>query len=201
MTDIPVWKLFVQTYTVQLVIAGIVFLMVVMLQIVMMNRRHKAGLMAFRKRQAGRDGLTGFCKPEEFRRLVRNHLVTVSDLSQDALLVFDIDGMHSFNKEHGLSEGDRKITELAGFAMSLFRSSDIFCRMEGDLFAIYMKNITSRDVLERKCGEFQKGNRYLPASIGATMVGGREDFSQTYDRVMSALEKSKLTGQSTFTIL
>ena len=201
MQDMPVWKLFVITYTKELIIFGICFLCIIAFQIFMLFRHRNIGITTFNKFFATKDGLTGLPNSVEFRRLVRNHLVTVSDLSADALLLIDVDNMRVFNDENGTAEGDRKIKEVADYIKSHFRSSDIVCRYESDMFAVYLKNILSEKMLYKKCETFIAKNYYMPVSIGATMVNGRENFSETFQRTTEALQISKKDGKARFTVL
>ena len=201
MDDMPVWKLFVITYTKELIIFGICFCAVVALQIILLIKNRNIGMTNFKQFFATKDGLTGLPNSVEFRRLVRNHLVTVSDLSADALILIDVDDMRVFNDQNGTSEGDRKIKEIAEYIRSSFRSSDILCRVESDMFAVYLKNIFSEKILYKKCTSFIEKNYYIPVSIGATMVNGRENFSETFQRTTEALAISKKDGKACFTVL
>lgn len=201
MEDIPVWKLFIITYTKEIIIFSACFIVIIVFQILMMLKRRNAGFMTFKSFFETKDGLTGLSNSSEFRRLVRNHLVTVSDLSCDALLLLDVDNMRLFNDENGTAEGDRKLKELSGYIKSRFRSSDIICRYESDMFAVYLKNILSEKMLYKKCTEFIEKNYYLPVSIGASMINTRETFAETFQRVSEALQISKKEGKGRFTVL
>ena len=201
MNDIPVWKLFVMTYTKEIIVFAVCFCAIVALQLFLLVKRRNFGINTFRNFFATKDGLTGLPNSVEFRRLVRNHLVTVSDLSADALLLIDVDNMRVYNDENGTAEGDRKIKEVADYIKSHFRSSDIVCRYESDMFAVYLKNILSEKMLYKKCETFIEKNYYMPVSVGATMINGRETFSETLQRTTEALAISKKEGKARFTVL
>ena len=201
MNDMPVWKLFVITYTKELIIFGICLFIIIAFQIFMLVKRRNTGFAAFKSFFATRDGLTGLPNSVEFRRLVRNHLVTVSDLSADALMLIDVDDMRLYNDENGTAEGDKKIKEFAEYIKKHFRSSDIVCRYESDMFAVYLKNVLSEKMLYRKCTTFIEKNYYIRASIGATMVNARETFAETFQRTQEALAISKKDGKARFTVL
>ena len=201
MEEMPVWKLFVLTYTKEIIIFVLCFLAIIVFQLYMLVKRRNIGIVTFKNFFETKDGLTGLPNSVEFRRLVRNHLVTVSDLSADALLVMDVDNMRVYNDENGTAEGDRKIKELADYIRSRFRSSDIVCRYESDMFAVYVKKILSEEILYKKCALFLEKNYYIPVSIGATMVNGRENFSETFLRASEALAISKKEGKARFTVL
>ena len=201
MQDMPVWKLFVITYTKEIIIFGVCFLAVIALQLFCTAKRRNSGIVSFATFFANRDGLTGLSNAVEFRRLVRNHLVTVSDLSADALVLIDVDNMCAFNDKNGTAEGDRKLKELSVYIKNSFRNSDIVCRYESDMFAVYLKNIFSEQMLYKKCTAVLEKNYYIPVSIGATMVNGRENFSETFQRTTEALQISKKDGKARFTVL
>jgi diguanylate cyclase (GGDEF)-like protein len=167
----------------------------------MLFKHRNIGIITFNKFFATKDGLTGLPNSVEFRRLVRNHLVTVSDLSADALVLIDVDNMCAFNDKNGTAEGDQKIKELSVYIKKSFRSSDIVCRYESDMFAVYLKNILSEKMLYKKCEVFIEKNYYMPVSVGATMVNGRENFSETFQRTTEALQMSKKEGKARFTVL
>ena len=201
MEDMPVWKLFVITYPKEIIIFCIIFCVIIAVQIFVSVKRRNMGLIIFKKFFDSKDGLTGLSNATEFRRLVRNHLVTVSDLSADALVLIDVDNMGIFNEKNGTVEGDEKIKELAEYTKNYFRRSDIVSRFESDMFAVYLKNILSEKMLYKKCTEYIEKNYYLPASIGATMVNGRENFSETLQRALEAVKISKKEGRARFTVL
>ncbi len=201
MQDMPVWKLFVLTYTKEIIIFGVCFLAIIALQLFCAAKRRNSGIVSFATFFANRDGLTGLSNAVEFRRLVRNHLVTVSDLSADALVLIDVDNMCAFNDKNGTAEGDRKLKELSMYIKNSFRNSDIVSRYESDMFAVYLKNIYSEKMLYKKCTELLEKNYHIPVSIGATMVNGRENFSETFQRTTEALAISKKDGKGRFTVL
>ncbi|MCR4940083.1 MAG: GGDEF domain-containing protein [Treponemataceae bacterium] len=201
MNDIPVWKLFLQTYTTEIIVFSLIFLGLVVFQFLIIVKHRNASFLTFKNLFEMKDGLTGLSNSIEFRRLVRNHLVTVSDLSKDALLLMDVDDMKLFNDENGTEEGDRKLKELSDYIKNKFRSSDIICRYESDTFAVYLKNVLSEKMLYKKCSEFIEKNYYLPVSIGATMINNREIFSAAFQRVAEALAISKKEGKGRFTVL
>ncbi|MCR4714465.1 MAG: diguanylate cyclase [Treponemataceae bacterium] len=201
MEDMPVWKLFVITYTKEIIVFCIIFCAIIAVQIVSTVKRRNMGLIVFKKIFDSKDGLTGLSNATEFRRLVRNHLVTVSDLSADALVLIDVDNMGVFNENNGTVEGDEKIKVLAEYTKNFFRRSDIVSRFESDMFAVYLKNILSEKMLYKKCTDYIENNYYLPASIGATMVNGRENFSETLQRALEAVKISKKEGRARFTVL
>lgn len=62
--------------------------------------------------------------------------------SQDCVLVlFDIDGFHRINREHGHAEGDRVLQAVAHMLLLNLRNDDLLCRYAGDRFAVLMPGL------------------------------------------------------------
>ncbi|MDK6079040.1 GGDEF domain-containing protein [Massilia varians] len=61
------------------------------------------------------------------------------DGGQECVLVlFDIDGFHRINREHGHAEGDRVLQAVAHMLLLNLRNDDLLCRYAGDRFAVLM---------------------------------------------------------------
>jgi len=64
------------------------------------------------------------------------------DGSQDCVLaLFDIDGFHRINREHGPAEGDRVLQAVAHMLLLNLRNEDLLCRYAGDRFAVLMPGL------------------------------------------------------------
>ena len=59
MNDIPVWKLFVMTYTKEIIVFAVCFCAIVALQLFLLVKRRNFGINTFRNFFATKDGLTG----------------------------------------------------------------------------------------------------------------------------------------------
>ncbi|WP_028105037.1 GGDEF domain-containing protein [Pseudoduganella violaceinigra] len=57
---------------------------------------------------------------------------------QCALVLFDIDGFHRINREHGAREGDRVLQALGHMLLLNLRNEDLLCRYAGDRFALLL---------------------------------------------------------------
>jgi diguanylate cyclase (GGDEF)-like protein len=57
------------------------------------------------------------------------------------LALFDIDGFHRINREHGQHEGDRVLQAVAHMLLLNLRNEDLLCRYAGDRFAVLMPGL------------------------------------------------------------
>lgn len=198
--EMPVWKLFLKTYPVQITVIIIVFVAAYVFAFILMSRKVKYQANYLKNRQKSCDGLTGLYNATAFREMVRNHMVTVSDLSTDALLLFDVDDMHQINHEVGMLQGDLLLKGFAETLQKQFRSSDIISRIESDGFAVYMNNVGTVDLVKRKCTALLEHTPELPISIGVTMIIGHEPFITAFKRAEDALQNAKYSGKNQFVI-
>lgn len=198
--QVPVWKLFLKTYPIQIAVTVVVLVAVYVLGYILMSRKLKYQTNYLKNRQKSCDGLTGLYNASAFREMVRNHMVTVSDLSTDALLLFDADDMQQINNEQGTLQGDLLLKNFADVLQKQFRSTDIIGRIESDSFAVYMNNAGSLDFVKRKCTSMLEQAIDLPISIGLTMISGREPFIAAFKRAEDALQKAKYSGKNQFVI-
>ena len=65
-----------------------------------------------------------------------------------ALIMLDIDFFKRFNDEYGHHAGDLVLRAFANIIQKNIRTHDLFCRMGGEEFVIFMENITPQDALK-----------------------------------------------------
>ena len=89
--------------------------------------------------------------------------------------------------------------------MKTFRRKDLLGRFGGDEFMVFLKNVTNREVINRRieefCAEFKKNSEYqCTCSIGIA-TAKKADFS--YEEVLKkaddALYRSKKDGKNRYT--
>ncbi len=100
-----------------------------------------------------------------------------------ALVMMDIDSFKQVNDNFGHDEGDKVLILLANLLKNYFRKEDFICRIGGDEFLVFMRNISNKNIIMERChcvlDKFiQKTKQYHPKampslSIGVAMV--RED--------------------------
>jgi len=69
-----------------------------------------------------------------------HHLVKQLSQNQSVgLLMLDVDYFHRYNKNQGVEEGDKLLSQLALWLSSTLRNQDLVCRYAGDRFVILLR--------------------------------------------------------------
>lgn len=154
---------------------------------------------------ATRDPLTGVFNRKMFEYLVEEHMKNAEEDAQSTLIVLDIDNFKQINDQFGHMEGDRVLKQLSDVLMTTFRRKDILGRFGGDEFMIFLKNVSNREIVERRiselCQTFAKVNEHnFTCSIGIVEVK-KEKFSyqESLKKADEALYQSKERGKNTYT--
>lgn len=113
-------------------------LLLVALRVVAAERRH----VELMTTAAQVDPLTSALNRRAFVDTVTPRL-RVRDASPGTLLYLDVDGLKAINDDQGHDAGDRHLQALADIVRSGIRSEDVFARMGGDEFAVFL---TGQDV-------------------------------------------------------
>ncbi|RGY97957.1 EAL domain-containing protein [Clostridium sp. AM58-1XD] len=160
------------------------------------------------RRRAERDALTGLYNREETDMLVRHHLQDMPR-QQCALFMIDTDNFKQINDTNGHMLGDVVLTEIASGMKRLMREIDVVGRIGGDEFAIFMKNISSRESAGQKAEklldmfrhlfEDEKRTLHVTCSIGAAMYPeDGKDFKTLYKCADQALYMAKTQGKDRY---
>ena len=159
------------------------------------------------RRRAERDALTGLYNREEASTQIERYLENRPD-EQCALFMIDTDNV---NDSRGHLFGDAVLSELAASMKKLTRQSDVVGRIGGDEFAIFLKNISSREAAEKKAVRlvemfrqlFQQDKRPIEVtcSVGGAMYpeDGR-DFQSLYHCADQALYQAKSLGKNRYVL-
>ena len=99
--------------------------------------------------KAHRDLLTGLYNKVTTEELVKKCLKQNQN-QKHALFVLDVDNFKEINDTMGHLPGDEALVDIAQHIRKQFRSEDIVGRIGGDEFAIFLKNIKSQEIIERK---------------------------------------------------
>lgn len=113
-------------------------LLLAALRVVAAERRHMDTITTI----AEVDPLTRALNRRAFAAAVETRL-TVRDAMPGTLLYLDVDGLKALNDEHGHEAGDRHLQDLADIIRASIRTDDVFARMGGDEFAVFL---TGQDV-------------------------------------------------------
>ncbi len=150
-----------------------------------------------------------FTKKETINRIT-NYLKYTHDIHASALLLVDLDNFHLVNETFGEEYGDIILKDAAQRIKNCFRSSDIVGRLDGNLFAVLMRNIKDENIVVVKANAVHNSlkdltlgetSAYLTASIGVAYAPEHGIYyPDLMERADAAMFASKLRGKSCFTI-
>ncbi|WP_343248733.1 sensor domain-containing diguanylate cyclase [Diplocloster hominis] len=154
--------------------------------------------------QAMRDSLTGLLNRMAFQRSVER-ILQEYPAGRYAFLLFDIDHFKSINDTMGHVQGDEVLKNIATILPDEFRSSDLFARMGGDEFAVFVVNISSAEatlkIADRLCAkicgltELTGLARQITISLGmSTYPLDAATFEELYKKADQALYEVKHNG-------
>ncbi len=155
------------------------------------------------------DSLTNCLNKMTTEQTIQNLLLQEKNAFH-ALFIVDIDDFKAVNDNLGHHFGDLVLTDIAGKLHTHFRGEDIIGRIGGDEFVVFVKNVTSRAILERKAraiaAAFQ--NNYagehsdykISGSIGIALYpGDGTTYEALYKAADKALYHSKTQGKDRYT--
>ena len=157
------------------------------------------------KELAETDPLTGALNRAAFSQRV-NALLGQEAGSQHALLMLDMDGFKFLNDSFGHAAGDQALMDITAVLRSLTREGDLVCRLGGDEFLVFLRDIAYdaviRKIAQRICEQTRKAfslEVQLSASMGMAVYprDGRE-FDELYRSADKALYRVKQTGKDGF---
>jgi diguanylate cyclase (GGDEF)-like protein len=82
------------------------------------------------------DELTGLCNRRRFDRDVESHAGRGDEPT--AILMIDVDQLGTFNRAHGLHEGDDVLRTIGSVVARLVRQNDVAYRYSGEQFAVLL---------------------------------------------------------------
>lgn len=156
--------------------------------------------------KADTDLLTGLNNKLATERKIKE-FIEHNPKAQSMMFVLDIDNFKKINDTMGHAFGDVVLSTLGHTIGSLFRATDIIGRAGGDEFIIFLKNISSPDIIRKeakkvenffkdfKAGEYTKYS--ATASIGVAIYPQEgADFESIYKAADQALYKAKKRGKN-----
>ena len=122
-----------------------------------------------------------------------------------ALIVMDVDDFKELNDEYGHSYGDVVLINLADRMKKFFRTGDVLARSTGFQFCMFMQDVPSAKIAEKKCQELlveiakmQIGKKKISVtcSLGIAIAENRPmKFADLYERAEVALLEAKRLGK------
>jgi diguanylate cyclase (GGDEF)-like protein len=124
-----------------------------------------------------------------------------------ALLMIDIDDFKKINDINGHSTGDATLMSLSDICHTVFRTSDLFCRLGGEEFValLHENNIEQahivaerlRKEIEKTSVRTDKAFTKFTVSIGiAVLIEPDQTIEDTITRADKALYKAKQQGKN-----
>jgi len=95
--------------------------------------------------QARHDALTGLLNRREFEIKVEQSLKLYSEGTSHALCVMDLDRFKIVNDTMGHAAGDELLRQISQRIKSVLRQTDLFARIGGDEFALFLSNVVTID--------------------------------------------------------
>lgn len=157
--------------------------------------------------KAETDLLTGMLNKIATERHIQDYLDNEGKKVPGMLILIDIDNFKKINDTMGHAFGDQVLSSLGQTISNEFRISDIFGRIGGDEFMIYLKNIPNDEIRDKEANKlvnffknFQAGDyvKYsVGASIGVSMYPKDGDsFEELYRAADKAVYRSKQEGKN-----
>lgn len=122
-----------------------------------------------------------------------------------ALIVMDVDDFKELNDTYGHSYGDVILINLADRMKKFFRTGDVLARSTGFQFCMFMQDVPSAIIAEKKCKELLaeiaklrigKKQISVTCSLGIAIAENRPmKFADLYERAEVALIEAKKLGK------
>lgn len=163
------------------------------------------------KEKASQDSLTSLLNRGTIEQTVEEYVNTRRD-HDSAFLIFDIDKFKMINDSMGHSLGDFLLKQVGVEMKKVFGEADCLCRMGGDEFAIFIREVRDKDDLLHKAETFREKIERIPlkkdskstVSIGIVFVkgdSGKTTFDAIYQKADKAMYMSKSQGGNRITVL
>jgi diguanylate cyclase (GGDEF)-like protein len=158
---------------------------------------------------AERDPLTAIYNKSAFREIVSG--LRALSPATGCLIIFDIDNFKDYNDRWGHLAGDSVLKDVCSYCRESLRDGDVFGRVGGDEFAVFLSNVTDDDAqalaarIKAKIAAngFTTGSNSLRVTISmgvAHSASQDESFEDLFSRADQALYRSKKEGRNRITL-
>ena len=158
------------------------------------------------RKQARQDALTSLWNRSYTEERVNQFL---EEGTVGALMMVDVDNFKRVNDTYGHIAGDRLLQMLAGILRKAFSVEDVLCRIGGDEFVAFVKDVTAKDVLSSRaqdiitefCQQIGESGWDVPVSISIGIALPPEDgcdFLSLYGSADKALYYVKQNGKNAY---
>lgn len=157
--------------------------------------------------QAECDGLTGLLNRTYFTKYVTTFLEQSAGVNH-AFIMLDVDHFKEVNDSFGHQFGDKILKEAAASISKCLRRLDLFGRMGGDEFAIFLPDLSSIEAAERRLSQIcRAASKTYANEIQITFSMGLafypqngSTFQELYQQADQALYNAKRNGRNQFVI-
>lgn len=156
-----------------------------------------------------RDPLTNLFNKTATQSQIEDHLAESKPVEKHALMMLDIDNFKAINDQFGHMTGDEVIMEISHRLQKLFRTSDVVGRIGGDEFVVFLRDISTDDLIEQKAKAMREIFRtthaskdlsyQISGSIGiALFPKDGMTYQELYSKADTALYKAKRRGKDCY---
>lgn len=151
------------------------------------------------------DTLTGLYNREYLVNELTNWL---ENGNSGTLFMIDLDNFKNINDTYGHMTGDKILQKLAEILKTHARDNDIACRLAGDEFVVFYKDLTDKEIVAEKAeriirmfaekiGDTEYAGR-VSVSIGIRITLGNESFQNLYEQADKSLYFVKNNGKNAY---
>lgn len=158
------------------------------------------------------DSLTGLYNREACKKLITDYLNIKNSLLYGAFIIIDIDYFKQINDSFGHKIGDDLLKEFSEILQETFSNEDAICRLGGDEFIVFMKDIEKNNlqIITQRLQAISKlmykeiiyngCSQKISLSIGAVIIKQAINFNDMYEKADEMLYKVKRNGRNGFEI-
>lgn len=158
------------------------------------------------KSRSQQDALTGLWNRAYTEKAVNDML---SEGVKGALFMIDMDNFKAINDNYGHIEGDETLKMFAETMRDYSKDGDVLCRIGGDEFVMFIKDVTSKtdlgnlagDIISDLCYKIEQKkfetNTSVSIGIGQFPDDG-DDFGTVYNAADKALYYVKQNGKNSY---
>lgn len=155
-------------------------------------------------KQLKTDSLTGLLNRSAAVESIFNILQESEGNYIHAFVIVDVDHFKQLNDTMGHQFGDEVLNKIALNLRSVLRSDDIVARLGGDEFILFMKNVSSREIFEKKISFLNSilyqsfpSDLVVSGSIGVSLYPkDGTTFEELYQSADIALYQAKRNGRN-----
>lgn len=151
---------------------------------------------------AARDSLTNLYNRAAAQQLIEQYLKNCGK-QIGAYIFLDVDNFKEINDSNGHVFGDSVLRHVAEIITNNIRSGDVAARIGGDEFVVFLKNIDSRELVEKQAQRIynafarQAEDKVFSVSMGIAMYPeDGKGFEELTDHADRALLEAKRAGKN-----